>query len=190
VVAWICIRFIEYLKNSGQRLLDVGRNFFDQTMRSLKSEGTEKPMDDRLRQEERALRAKAKEYLESAMLSFEERLKRMQMIVRHSRLFLVSLAFLVFAFLYGFIVVPDQIRSSGMTKVRLKEEGPSVGGHVQLPSGEVKLTLEQKKTDIQGRVIVRLSHSLLLLEGEKEPRVLVIPEERIEKIETPATRFF
>jgi hypothetical protein len=176
VVAWICIRFIEYLNNAAQRSLDVLPVV--EKFRSLASKGTEKPMD------------KAKEYLESAMLKFEERVKRMQIIVRHSQLFLVSLAFLVFAFLYGFIVVPDQIRFSGMTKVSLKEEGPSVGGHVQLPSGEVKLTLEQKKTDIQGRVIVRLSHSLLLLEGEKEPRVLVIPEERIEKIETPATRFF
>jgi hypothetical protein len=118
------------------------------------------------------------------------RFKRRQLIVRNSQLFLVSLAFLIFAPLYGFLVVPAQVRSSGMTKVSLIEEGPSVGGHIELPRGEAKLTLEQKKTDIEGRVVFRLSHSLILLVGEKDPTVQVIPEERIEKIETPTMRLF
>jgi hypothetical protein len=101
---------------------------------------------------------------------------------RYPNVFATAAGVLSFAFFFGLLVAPRLIAEGVISKVSLVEEGPHVEGHVNVPGTEI--TFERDKNEVDGRIVFRLSHSLLLM--TQSQRLLVIPEEKIEKTEIPS----
>lgn len=109
---------------------------------------------------------------------------------RYLRLCATATGVLSFVFFYGLLVAPKFILSDVNSKVSLVEEGPHVEGlegHINSqPGSTTDVTFVRKQKDINGRVVFRLSHSLLLLtEDRGRQRLVVIPAEQIERTDIP-----
>jgi hypothetical protein len=91
---------------------------------------------------------------------------------------------LSFAFFFGFLVDPILVRNRSMTRVVLAEEIPSLEGAIGLPGQETIFKLTPKEVEVEGKLIFRLSHSVLLLTKRHGSPLVVIPEEKIERIES------
>jgi hypothetical protein len=100
-----------------------------------------------------------------------------------------STSLLSFAFFYGLIIVPPGIRSTPVTRVLLAVEIPNLEGSVGLSSSEPSFWVKQKEVAVQGRLMFHLSHSLLLLVERHGTPLVVIPEEKVERIESPKFHF-
>ena len=94
---------------------------------------------------------------------------------------------LAFTFLYGLANGPTLVRAAPVTTVWLTEELPKVEGRINVPGTETNVTFEREKDEVKGRIVFKLSHSLLLLTAQKS--LVVIPDEKIKRIETPRSRF-
>jgi hypothetical protein len=90
-----------------------------------------------------------------------------------------------FAFLYGGRVAPILIHNSPVVSVSVSQEGPSLHGQILLPGKETKLEVDPRESTLKGRIIFRLPHSLLLLSDRDDKTIIVLPQEKIEKIEMP-----
>lgn len=89
-----------------------------------------------------------------------------------------------FAFFYGFLVAPILINYGAHSTISISQEGPSVEGSIDLPGKKTKLDINQKESILTGRIVFRLSHSLILL-PDVDGNILVYPEEKIEMVKTP-----
>jgi hypothetical protein len=92
---------------------------------------------------------------------------------------------LSFAFFYGVRVAPILIHNGSVATVSVSQEGPSLHGNILLPGRETKVEVDPKESIVKGRIIFRLPHSLLLLSDHDNQTMIVLPQEKIEKIEMP-----
>jgi hypothetical protein len=97
----------------------------------------------------------------------------------------LTIGTLCFAFCYGWLVAPILIQEGSIATVRVSQEGPSIEGHIDLPGKETKLSLDQKESIVTGRIVFRLPHSLILLSESDNKSLIVLPEEKIEKVVAP-----
>jgi len=91
---------------------------------------------------------------------------------------------LSFAFFYGLLVAPSTIRNGPPTRVVLAEEKPSPEGAIDKPGQKQIPQSTPKEIEVEGKLIFRLSHSVLLLIKRSGSPLVVIPEEKIKRIES------
>ena len=106
---------------------------------------------------------------------------------RHVETTVAWLSVLSFAFFFGLLVAPTYVRGSSTTRVVLAVEIPKMEGAVRSPGLETSLKLTPNEPEVEGILVFRLSHSVLLLTKRHGSPLVVIPEERIERIESLKT---
>jgi hypothetical protein len=101
---------------------------------------------------------------------------------REVRICATAAGVLAFAFCYGLFVAPDFIMEAPSSKVFLSKDGPEIHGHVSVPGTPTEVTFGGGEDEVEGQIVVRLSHSLLLIAGVRG--LVVVPQEKIERTET------
>jgi hypothetical protein len=91
---------------------------------------------------------------------------------------------LLIAFFFGLLVASTNLRHRSMTRVVLAEEIPDLEGAIGPSGHQANFTLTPKEKEVEGKLIFRLSHSVLLLTNRHGSPLVVIPEEKIERIES------
>jgi hypothetical protein len=107
----------------------------------------------------------------------------------HYRLVIAwSCGLLVFAFFYGAIDSPLLIRASPEATLTLSVES-AVNGSPKVPNTGTEIGLDQKRSEIKGRIVFRFSHSFIVLTDLTKRSLLVIPEEKVKTVAIPAFRY-
>ena len=104
---------------------------------------------------------------------------------RHYRIVIAfAIGTLCFAFLFGAVAAPAIMFAIPAATITVKKEGVNQEGGVRIDPA-----LDQEETKIKGRIVFRLSHSFIVVTDVRKRFLTVIPEEKVEKVEIPATAY-
>jgi hypothetical protein len=110
--------------------------------------------------------------------------RAMQFLVgRHYRIVIAfAIGTLCFAFLFGAVAGRPILFAIPDATITVKKDGVR-------QEDAARIEPASEKTEIKGRIVFRLSHSFIVLTDVRKRSLTVLPEEKVEKVEIPATAY-